>query len=161
MRIGTWLGLFVAFAFLPYIGTSTAAGCDPLGNVKFICDQASPEDLVVVPGEEWVVAGAYAPTNGGIRLVNVRDQTTTVLLPTAKPQQRPDAKAYPSCPGPMDPSEKDLRIHGIYLRPGRNSVHTLYAVHHGGREAIEIFELDARSKPPSLTWIGCSVAPDP
>ena len=34
-------------------------------------------------------------------------------------------------------------------------------VHHGNRESIEIFELDARPKPPVLTWIGCAIAPDP
>ena len=30
-----------------------AAGCDPAGNVHFICDQLAPEDLVLVPGGEW------------------------------------------------------------------------------------------------------------
>jgi len=40
-------------------------------------------------------------------------------------------------------------------------VHTLYAVHHGPRESVEVFEVDARAKPPVLTWIGCAVAPDP
>jgi sugar lactone lactonase YvrE len=34
-------------------------------------------------------------------------------------------------------------------------------VHHGKRESIEVFEIDARSKIPSVTWIGCAVAPDP
>jgi sugar lactone lactonase YvrE len=38
-------------------------------------------------------------------------------------------------------------------------VHTLYVVHHGNRESIEVFEFDARAK--ALTWIGCAVAPDP
>ena len=37
----------------------------------------------------------------------------------------------------------------------------MYAVHHGKRESIEAFEVDARSKPPALTWIGCAVVPDP
>jgi len=40
-------------------------------------------------------------------------------------------------------------------------VHTLFVVHHGGRESIEVFEVDARPKAPTLTWIGCAVAPDP
>jgi len=37
----------------------------------------------------------------------------------------------------------------------------LYVVHHGNRESIEVFALDALAKPPALTWIGCAVAPDP
>jgi sugar lactone lactonase YvrE len=49
----------------------------------------------------------------------------------------------------------------LYLRPGSNATHTLFVVHHGARESIEVFEFDARSKPPALTWIGCAVAPEP
>ena len=40
-------------------------------------------------------------------------------------------------------------------------MHTLYVVHHGNRESVEVFELDARQKQPAVTWIGCAVAPDP
>jgi hypothetical protein len=49
----------------------------------------------------------------------------------------------------------------LYLQEGRNSVHKLYVVVHGGREAVEVFELDAKPQTPTLTWIGCAVAPDP
>jgi hypothetical protein len=85
-----------------------------------------------------------------------------VLFPTATPKERLDKKTYDSCPGPIDPAEKEkFRAHGLYLRPGRNAVHTLYVVHHGNRESIEVFEFDARAKPPALTWVGCAVAPDP
>src|SRR5438034_752107 len=46
-------------------------------------------------------------------------------------------------------------------RLGNNRVHTLYVVHHGNRESIEIFEFNAGAKPPALTWVGCAVAPEP
>jgi len=100
--------------------------------------------------------------NGAIRLINLRDRTTTTLFPTATAKQRLDKKTYDSCPGPIDPSENEkFRAHGLYLRARKNSVHTLLVVHHGNRESIEVFELDARARPPALTWIGCAVAPDP
>ena len=51
--------------------------------------------------------------------------------------------------------------HGLYLKAGRRSTHTLYAVHHGGRESIEVFTFDAGTTPPAVTWVGCVVAPDP
>ena len=38
---------------------------EPRG-IKLICNQQAPEDLVVVPGAQWVVASAYSGT-GGIR----------------------------------------------------------------------------------------------
>jgi hypothetical protein len=32
---------------------------------------------------------------------------------------------------------------------------------HGDRESIEVFEINAKSTPPTVTWIGCAVVPDP
>ena len=161
MRMLTLFGVSVACALLLGIAGPRAEGCGPAGTVRFVCDQVGPEDLFLVPGGEWVLSSGMA-ANGAIRLISVRDKTTTVLFPTESPKVRPDTKTYNSCPGPIDPAEKEkFRAHGIYLRAGKNSVHTLYVVHHGNRESIEVFEFDGRTKPPALTWIGCAVAPDP
>ena len=120
-----------------------------------------PEDLVVVPGEQLVIASGDAGP-GAITLIHVKDKTASPLYPSATVKQRLDAKTYDSCPGPIDPEEKEkFRAHGLFLRPGKNGGHTLYVVHHGNRESIEVFEFDARAKPPALTWVGCAVAPDP
>jgi sugar lactone lactonase YvrE len=154
------LGL-LAFALPQATAPPKPAGCDPLGNVQFVCGLVGPEDLVNVPGSDWVIAsGDAAP--GAITLVNIRQHTTTPLYPSPNLKQRLDAKTYDSCPGPIDPEEKDkFRAHGLALRSDRSSLHTLYVVHHGNRESIEVFEFDARAKAPALTWIGCAVAPDP
>jgi len=153
----------LCLALLPAGITRTrAAGCDPAGNIQFVCDQAGPEDLALVPGGQWVIATAYARDKGGIRLINVKDKTTTIVFPTTTPKEKLDAKTYDSCPGPVDPAEKEkFQTHGIFLQPGRNSVHKVYVVHHGGREAIEVFDVDAKANPPSFTWVGCVVAPEP
>jgi hypothetical protein len=137
-----------------------AAGCETIGNVRFICDQLGPEDLAVVPGSEWVLSSRMV-ANGAIRLINLRDKSTTVLFPSATSVVRPNKKIYDSCPGPIGSEGDKFRAHGLYLRPGPKAVHTLYVVHHGDRESIEVFEFDARPRPPTLTWIGCAVAPDP
>jgi sugar lactone lactonase YvrE len=135
--------------------------CTPDGKVQFICGQEAPEDLVLIPGSDWVVASAFAG-NGGIRLINTRDMSSILGYPAAGSKDQLDSKTYDSCPGVPDAAEKaKFRTHGLALRAGRNSMHTLYAVHHGGRESIEVFNLDARAKPPALTWIGCAVAPEP
>lgn len=44
-------------------------------------------------------------------------------------------------------------MHGLYLRPGRRSIHTLYAIHYGTRESVEVFEVDGRVQPPGVTWV--------
>jgi hypothetical protein len=160
MRLLTLLGL-LALALPQATAPPRPAGCGPLGNVQFICGLVGPEDLVNVPGSDWVIAsGDAAP--GAITLINVRDKATSPLYPSPALKQRLDAKTYDTCPGPIDPEEKDkFRAHGLALRSGRNSLHTLYVVHHGNRESIEVFEFDAGAKAPALTWIGCAVAPDP
>jgi hypothetical protein len=159
-----WLlgGLFTVLALpLGLAGQAPPAGCAPAGNVQFVCGQDAPEDLVRVPGSDWVIASVFS-NNGGIRLIDTRAKTTTMAYPTAAAKERLDAKTYDSCPGVPDAAQKAaFRTHGLAIRAGRNSVHTLYAVHHGKRESIEVFEVDARARPPAFTWIGCAVAPDP
>src|SRR6266540_1878735 len=134
--------LSLAVGFLEGAAPQKQAGCDALGNVQFVCGLVGPEDLVVVPGEQWVIAsGDAAP--GAITLIHVKDRTTSPLYPSASLKQRLEAKTYDSCPAPIAPEEKDrFRAHGLFLRPGKNAVHTLYVVHHGNRESIEVVERD-------------------
>jgi hypothetical protein len=161
MNVLTSLSLSAALALLPGLTGTRAAACDPAGSVRFICDQVGPEDLAIVPGGEWVLSSGNV-ANGALRLINVRDRSTTVLFPGAATRERPDKKIYGACPGPIDPAEREkFRAHGLYLRPGKNGVHTLFVVHHGNRESIEIFDFDAHVSPPQLTWIGCAIAPEP
>jgi len=134
--------------------------CETVGEMRFICNLVSPEDLAVVPGSEWVIASGNR-AGGRIHLVSVGEKTATVLFPTANPNERLDTETYPTCPGPIDSNEGDaFNAHGLYLEPGQGEVHTLYVVHHGNRESIEVFEIDARTTP-TMTWIGCAVAPEP
>lgn len=135
--------------------------CAPVGEIRFICDLISPEDLAVIPGEEWVLASGNQE-GGKLHLVNVREKTASVVFPMLEPRERLDAAAYPDCPGPVDLTEgAAFRAHGLYLRPGADDAHTVYLVHHGFRESVEVFEVDAAVTPPTLTWIGCAVAPEP
>ncbi len=135
-----------------------AAPCEPVGEIQFICDLISPEDLAILPGSEWVIASG-AQEGGRLHLVSVRDKTTTVLFPTPLQDERHDTTTYPTCPGPLAPEEQEIfRAHGLYLKPGEGAVHTLYVVHHGMRESVEVFEVDAQVMPPGLTWVGCAPA---
>ena len=134
--------------------------CDPVGDVRFICDMVSPEDIAVVPGAEWAIVSG-AREGGRLHVVNVGDKTSTVAFPTPDAEIRLDAEAYPQCPGPLDLADPDVsRLHGLYLDPGADDVHTLLVVHHGPRESIEFFEVDAGNGAPTLAWTGCAVAPE-
>ena len=137
-----------------------ATPCQSVTGVQLICGQSGPEDLVVVPGSQWVVASAYTGM-GGINLIRVSDKSTMPGYPSRAAQNRFDAKTYAGCPGPPDAAPGKFTTHGLWIESGRGSVHKLFVVGHGSRESIEVFELDTRGTTPAVTWIGCAVAPDP
>ena len=161
MRIYALISLGILLAVPALLSAQSQASCAPDGKIQFVCGQTAPEDLVYIPGTDWVVASAFNGA-GGIHLINVRDKTSSVLYPSASAKDQLDKKTYDTCPGPADAEDKaKFTTHGLALRAGRNSTYTLYAVHHGKRESIEVFELDVRAKTPSVTWVGCVIAPDP
>ena len=135
----------VALIVFAVVGTMSAQAppprsCDPIGGVRFVCGQSGPEDLVVVPRTHWLVASALAG-EGGIYLIDTRQGSSTRIFPNDKATDRLDRNTYGACPGPPAGDERStFRTHGLYLKAGRRSRHTLYAVHHGGRESIEVFE---------------------
>ena len=160
MKILMLLGPIILLVLLG-VTVPAAAECDARGGVQFVCDQSGPEDLVAVPGSPWVVASSFPEGNGGIRLIDTRDLETTILLPVESPLEQHDRAVYGACPGPVVSVEKEnFSTHGLYIAPGNNSVHTLYATHHGTRESVEVFELAVGGKQPTLIWIGCAVAPN-
>jgi hypothetical protein len=132
-----------------------------MGELRFVCGPDGPEDLVAVPRTPWLISSAYNGA-GGIYAVDSATNTSTRLFPGATSAERLDASAYASCPGPLQGEDRtSFRTHGLDLDAGPGSTHKLYTVHHGGRESIEVFTLDASGAAPVLTWIGCVVAPDP
>ncbi len=142
------------------LATPSEAACEPVGEIRFICDVIGPEDLAIVPGAQWVIASGNQE-GGRLHLISVRDKTTTAVFPVAGRREQLDAATYPTCPGPLDRSQDTaFRAHGLYLKPDNGGRHTLYVVHHGTRESVEVFEVDARATTPTLTWVGCAVAPE-
>src|SRR6187399_1927416 len=87
-------------------------------GLKLICNQQAPEDLVVVPGGQWVVASAYSGT-GGVYLIRVSDRVSHRAFPAAFARKRLDEKRYAECPGPPDAgADARFTTHGLWLQPG-------------------------------------------
>jgi hypothetical protein len=135
--------------------------CGPLGDLRFVCGLDGPEDLVAVPRTSWLVSSALSGP-GGIFVVDTAKGTSTKVFPIATSAERFDTSTYASCPGPLQGEDRgSFHTHGLDLKEGEAATHVLYAVHHGNRESIEVFTLDAGATPPAVAWIGCVVAPDP
>jgi hypothetical protein len=140
-------------------GSGVVAWAAPSPPMTFVTGLTNVEDMVRVPDRPWIIAGGLADgqrMDGHIYLVNIDDHSTRVLLPEHV-DYRLDAKSYPTCPG--KPDETKFSAHGLSLRGGARGIHSLYVVHHGERESVEVFTLDAHGAVPRLTWVGCVVYP--
>ena len=131
---------------------ATPAPCTPQHGINFICGMVNVEDMLPVDGGKSVVAGSYKDGSVGFYLIDTATKTAKVvaLSVAAKPDPLYD------CPGAPDLTK--LSTHGLDVRPGRNGAAVLYAINHGGRESVEVFNLDARKG--SAEWVGCVVAPE-
>ena len=156
MRSLTVIGTFVTCVLTLGACNSATAACDPEGDIEFLCGPVNPEDLISVPQSPWVIVSSMED-EGHLYLADTRDHTATVLFPTETSRPRQDATTYGDCSGPPT---AQFRPHGLSLRPGNDGTHTLYVVGHGGREAVEVFQLDTSGTSPTATWIGCVMAPD-
>jgi SMP-30/gluconolaconase/LRE-like protein len=138
------------------VASAQRASCAPAGGLTFICGVENPEDLVVVPNSRWMLASGMAP-GSGLHLVDTNAKTVLGVYSTSTSSARADKVKYANCPAPLDP--KQAVLHGLSLRPAGNNRYTVYATNHGGRESIEVFELDASSATPTATWVGCVLMP--
>lgn len=149
----------LSLLFLPAAHTGLAAedACAPAGDFSYVCGPRSAEDLVLVPGTPYIIASAYYGAGTALYLIDSRQKTWREFYPAQEPDSQQDMARYGACPGAPDPAQ--LVTHGLNLRSGKNGHSTLYAVGHGGREAIEVFDVDASEGEPRLTWTGCVMMP--
>lgn len=136
--------------------SAVAADCSPSSGFGHVCGQSHPEDLARVPGTRWIIMSGFDP-GAGLRLLDTRSRTLATAYTGGADARQPDVRRFPDCQSP--PSVALFNAQGLSLRRQQNGLHTLYVVNHGGREAIEIFDVDANQDIPSLTWRGCVKLP--
>lgn len=139
-------------------GPAKPAGCAPAGGATFICGVTNVEDFAPVPHTRWVVGSSLVPPNmqGTFTLFDTSIRTARAIDPS-KIVVKQDDRTYPDCPGP--PDFRLFGPHGLDLTRGIGAHPTLYAVNHGGREAIEVFTIDLTKLEPAFVWTGCVLAP--
>jgi hypothetical protein len=126
--------------------------CSAASGFRLLCGQDRPEDLARVPGTRWLIASGFS-NGAGLKLV---DTTARTLLPAYRglPLERGGAtQEHPQCDEAPDPAL--FNAQGLSLRTSDQGRHRLYVVNHGGRESIEVFDVDARDDVPTLAWRGC------
>jgi sugar lactone lactonase YvrE len=142
----------VAVLGLLAVAAQAQQSCAANGDVSYVCGPKNPEDLVLVPGTQWIVSSGMAD-GAGFYVVDSRTGDFGSLTFTAQHD-----RAFASCSTP--PTAQNLQTHGLNIRatgPGRAR---LNVVGHGAREAIEVFDVDASGARPTLTWRGCVPMPE-
>ena len=135
--------------------------CASSGELNFICGVNAPEDLVIIPGTDWVVAGVMTTEDStGLYLIDSISKDVHQLYSPQEGRNRLNRNLYGACPS--TPNFSNFSTHGLAIQNEVSSdgVYSLYAVSHGEREAIDVFELDASSDIPEITWVGCVLMPD-
>jgi hypothetical protein len=125
--------------------------CEATGDVRYVCGPQNPEDLVLVPGTQWIVSSGMAE-GAGFYLVDSRAGSFSALSFTARHDP-----AFAACATP--PTAQTLNTHGLSIRAAGAGRARLAVVGHGAREAIEVFDVDASGARPTLTWRGCVPMP--
>jgi len=154
------LGLLLSPAAFAVAAEPTAVaadeGCNPSGELHFVCGAQHPEDLARIPGTPWMIASGFSD-GAGLKLIDTRNDTLRLWFSGSPAQIEHDFGAFPDCVTP--PDTPVFNAHGISLRQAGKGIYTLYVVNHGGRESIEVFTVDSRSTEPTLTWKGCVELP--
>ena len=134
-------------------GADAQQACEPVGDVEFVCGPVNAEDLVLAPGTDWIISSGMTV---GSNFYAIDSATGAWHVPNVAVEQ--DSRAWPGCPAAPDFAE--LETHGLNVRETGDRQAVLYAVGHGAREAIEVFELDGSGSRPAVTWVGCVPMPD-
>ena len=72
------------------LASKRPGSCDSIGDLHFICNVISPEDLALVPDSDWVIASGNQ-AGGRIQIVSISGKSAQVLFPTGTANERLDS----------------------------------------------------------------------
>jgi hypothetical protein len=138
-----------------FAGAGQAPDCQAEAGLSYVCGLQRPEDVLAIPATSWLVVSGFAP-GAGLHFVNARSRVASRAY-QGLPSQIDTRTEKTQCTAPVDPALFNAR--GMSLRTLPDGRFELLVVNHGGRESIEIFELQVREDSPQLQWRGCLPMP--
>jgi hypothetical protein len=151
------LGILIAALMLASSAGGTQPACPPGEAFDYVCGPEKPEDVLALPGTSWLIASGFAP-GAGLKLVDTKSRSFTRWYSGSADQIAWDRRAFPACPGPVDPLQFNAR--GLSIRQTGDGSWRLLVVNHGGRQSIEIFDISKDGTSPAIRWRGCLLMPD-
>jgi hypothetical protein len=158
MKRRIWSAL--SAALVTVVAASSPAFAQAGSDLAFLVGVEDAEDLLRIPDTDWIVASGMGrdKPHGALHLINARTKAWSRWFPDKPLTADLDARAYPDCAAPPDPAR--FWSQGLSLRETGHRRATLYVAGHGEREAIEVFDVDARGATPRFTWKGCVRMPE-
>ena len=136
-------------------------------SANFILGIYYPEDIIQIPGTKWIIATGLTSQGPGmgykytkknyLHLLNAETETGGPITGDQY-KMAPDLQRFPDAKTP--PDWEVFGPHGIGVGAQDSDKVTLYVVNHGGRESVEIFEVNVANATPEFTWIGCVIGPE-
>jgi len=155
---------FLFTALLAIAGCQTAAAvssadreCALDQGLEFLCGPRSVEDLVRFPGTDMLIGSSGIDQDGTPGQLLLIDTDARSFTPLDPEMTGTASREFAACVGPPDMAK--FAPHGLGLGPNLDGQQLLYVVNHGGREAIEIFEIDAQGAAIGARWAGCVELP--
>lgn len=133
--------------------------CTESNGIRPVCGFRNPEDLVVVPGGEFLLVsemGTFLTDEPGVlSLLDVRQEKRRTL--PINWQRGPEEERWGDTNCSI-PTPARLSPHGIDLMTRDDGRHQLLVVNHGD-EQVEFFELSQINADWQLQWMGCAKPP--
>lgn len=156
----------LAASFAPGAGAAGAPpSCEPIQGYEPICGLHRPEDLALYGGRYLLISqmgDMMKGTPGSLAVMDTPSGVARELYPLGQgPSTQAGPWGDPACPG--EPGTL-LSPHGLDLSQRKDGGWQLLVVNHGGREAVEFYEVIQISgnndEVQGLAWRGCVEAPE-
>lgn len=155
------LALVPALAALACGAAEPVISCDAVGPARPLCGFHNPEDLELLPGARALLVSEFGAMEGGragaIARLDLESETRTLLFEGGDPAEAVAGWGDAACPGPPP---REMSPHGIHLGARPDGALQLLVVNHGGRESVELFEVQEGPQGWDVAWRGCAVAPE-
>ncbi len=148
------LALLIGFGSV-YIYYSTGNGAEDPKGFYSVRGLNNAEDMVQIGDTKWILAGNLGDKSwkkGGLYLIDADslDWKEAEIDFSGAPAEGYEEIADPEL----------FSSHGIAIKPIDANAFEVYAVNHGGRESVKVFELIMQNDVPEIVWKGSVPTPD-
>jgi hypothetical protein len=154
---------WTALAAMACAKPAAITDCVAKDNARPACTFQNPEDFALLPDGRTLLISQMGQmdgsASGSLVYLNLESKWVTLAWAGEYAGKAHVAGGWgdPACPGPPTAA---FSPHGLSMGLRPDGTLQILVVNHGGREAVEFFELIALGERPMIGWRGCAIAPE-